>query len=136
MKRLERLVAALTPKRWPVRWRLAAVSAALTFLILVIFALVVGRLTSNRLHGDFNDDVQGTALTFGQQTRVRVNPLTGSRFVTVRPPVQSMAIPPNSVLRIVNQDGSVVPGQSSEQAVDLGAPAVGTVGTAGKYAVA
>jgi two-component system OmpR family sensor kinase len=136
MKRLERLVAALTPKRWPVRWRLAAVSAALTFLILVIFALVVGRLTSNRLHGDFNDDVQGTALTFGQQTRVRVNPLTGSRFVTVRPPVQSMAIPPNSVLRIVNRDGSVVPGQSSEQAVDLGAPTVGTVASAGKYAVA
>ena len=51
MKRLERLRAALTPKRWPVRWRLAAVSAVLTFLILVIFALVVGRLTSNRLHG-------------------------------------------------------------------------------------
>jgi two-component system OmpR family sensor kinase len=136
MKRLERLRAALTPKRWPVRWRLAAVSAVLTFLILVIFALVVGRLTSNRLHGDFNDDVQGTALTFGQQTRVHVNPFTGSRFVTVRPPVQSMAIPPNSVLRIVNRDGSVVPGQSSEQAVDLGAPAVGTVGSAGKYAVA
>ena len=45
MKRLERLRATLTPKRWPVRWRLASVSAVLTFLILVIFALVVGRLT-------------------------------------------------------------------------------------------
>ena len=56
MKRLERLRAALTPKRWPVRWRLAAVSAVLTFLILVIFALVVGRLTSSRLHSDFNED--------------------------------------------------------------------------------
>ena len=42
MKRLERLRAALTPKRWPVRWRLASVSAVLTFLILVIFALVGG----------------------------------------------------------------------------------------------
>ena len=46
MKRLEQLVSALTPKRWPVRWRLAAVSAVLTFLILVIFALVVGRAVS------------------------------------------------------------------------------------------
>jgi len=34
MKRLERLAAALTPKGWPVRWRLAAVSAGLTFIIL------------------------------------------------------------------------------------------------------
>jgi two-component system, OmpR family, sensor kinase len=58
MKRLERLRAALTPKRWPVRWRLASVSAVLTFLILVIFALVVGRLTSNRLHGNFDDELR------------------------------------------------------------------------------
>src|SRR3954463_4268917 len=61
MKRLERLTAALTPKRWPVRWRLAAVSAGLTFLILVIFALVVGRLTSNRLHTNFDDELRDAA---------------------------------------------------------------------------
>jgi hyaluronan synthase len=42
MKRPERLRSALTPKRWPVRWRLAAVSAVLTFLILVMFAVVEG----------------------------------------------------------------------------------------------
>ena len=58
MKRLERLLEALTPKRWPVRWRLAAVSAALTFLILVIFALVVGRLTSSRLQSNFDDELR------------------------------------------------------------------------------
>src|SRR5215207_1721584 len=61
MKRLERLAAALTPKRWPVRWRLAAVSAALTFLILVMFALVVGRLTENRMEANFNDELQDAA---------------------------------------------------------------------------
>jgi two-component system, OmpR family, sensor kinase len=61
MKRLERLGAALTPKRWPVRWRLAAVSAVLTFLILVIFALVVGRLTSSRLQTNFNDELRDAA---------------------------------------------------------------------------
>ena len=63
MTRLERVLDKLTPKRWPVRWRLAAVSATLTLVILVIFALVVGRLTSNRLQADFNDDVHGTAAT-------------------------------------------------------------------------
>ena len=58
MKRLERILAALTPNRWPVRWRLAAVSAALTLIILVIFAVVVGRLTSNRLQSSFDNELR------------------------------------------------------------------------------
>ena len=57
----ERLVQALTPNRWPIRWRLAAVSAVLTFVILVAFALVVGRLTSNRLQSNFNDELRDGA---------------------------------------------------------------------------
>src|SRR3954453_3894554 len=69
MKRLERLAAALPPKRWPVRWGLAAVSAVLTFLILVIFALVVGRLTSNRLQSDFNDELRDATTHLGTQLR-------------------------------------------------------------------
>ena len=59
MNKLENILAALTPNRWPVRWRLAAVSATLTLVILVVFAVVVGRLVSNRLNGDFNDDLRG-----------------------------------------------------------------------------
>src|SRR3954449_12625357 len=71
MKRLERLAAALTPKRWPVRWRLAAVSAILTFLILVIFALVVGRLTSNRLQSDFDDELRDAPTQLATQLHVQ-----------------------------------------------------------------
>ena len=71
MKRLEQLAAALTPKRWPVRWRLAAVSAVLTFLILVIFALVVGRLTSNRLQTDFNDELRDASTQLATQLHVQ-----------------------------------------------------------------
>jgi two-component system, OmpR family, sensor kinase len=61
MKRLERIVEVLTPKRWPIRWRLAAVSTVLTFVILVVFALVVGRLTTNRLQTNFNDELRDGA---------------------------------------------------------------------------
>jgi two-component system, OmpR family, sensor kinase len=71
MKRLEQLAAALTPKRWPVRWRLAAVSAVLTFLILVIFAVVVGRLTSNRLQSDFNDELRDASTQLATQLHVQ-----------------------------------------------------------------
>src|ERR671923_1768445 len=61
MSRVERFLGALNPKRWPVRWRLAAVSATLTLIILVAFALVVGRLVDNRLQNNFNDEVRDTA---------------------------------------------------------------------------
>ncbi len=73
MKKLERLAAALTPKRWPVRWRLAAVSAVMTFLILVMFALVVGRLTSSRLHGNFDDELRDATTQFVHETQLPEN---------------------------------------------------------------
>src|SRR3989304_2396448 len=53
--------ALATPRRWPVRWRLAAVSAVPPLVILVGFPAVVGRLTSQRLESDFRDDLRGTA---------------------------------------------------------------------------
>jgi two-component system, OmpR family, sensor kinase len=52
---------ALHPPRWPVRWRIAVISAGLTLLILLVFALVVGRLASDKLSGDFRDEAQRTA---------------------------------------------------------------------------
>jgi two-component system, OmpR family, sensor kinase len=48
-------------RHWPVRWRIAGISAGLTLLILVFFALIVGRLATNQLKGDFRDELQRTA---------------------------------------------------------------------------
>ena len=48
-------------RHWPVRWRIAGVSAGLTLLILVCFALLVGRLATERLQSDFRDELQSTA---------------------------------------------------------------------------
>lgn len=47
--------------RWPVRWRIAGISAGLTLLILLCFALIVGRLATGKLKGDFEDEVQAKA---------------------------------------------------------------------------
>src|SRR4051794_25171042 len=113
MKRLEQLVSALTPKRWPVRWRLAAVSAVLTFLILVIFALVVGRLTSNRLQSNFNDELRDQAQGIALQLQ-----LTGGEHV-VSPSPQAMAVT-GAAIRIVQSDGSVF--RQTNNAPDLGLP--------------
>jgi hypothetical protein len=43
------LAVILAPRRWPIRWRLAAVSAGLTLAILIVFAVVVGGLATDRL---------------------------------------------------------------------------------------
>jgi two-component system OmpR family sensor kinase len=40
-----------------IRWRLAVVSAALTFVILAAFAIVIGQLTASRVRSDFNNQV-------------------------------------------------------------------------------
>src|SRR5215212_9174910 len=104
MKRLERLAAALTPKRWPVRWRLAAVSAGLTFLILVIFALVVGRLTSSRLHGDFNQDLRNTAVAVAGNTHLGFDALPGNPQAVIG---RTSLIDRTAAVRVVLPDGTV-----------------------------
>ena len=48
-------------RRQPVRTRLAIFSGTLTAVILIAFAVVVGRLVSNRIEADFRDELQGTA---------------------------------------------------------------------------
>jgi two-component system OmpR family sensor kinase len=132
MKRLERLRAALTPKRWPVRWRLAAVSAVLTFLILVIFALVVGRLTSSRLHNDFNDDLSRSASQLGAEARFGVNVYSGQQRLDFTHALRDMAPTSNAALRVVDRTGTVL---APLNASNLGPP-TSSVHQAGNFAVA
>ncbi|HSF03504.1 MAG TPA: HAMP domain-containing sensor histidine kinase [Solirubrobacterales bacterium] len=135
MKRLERLLAALTPKRWPVRWRLAAVSAALTLIILVVFAVVVGRLTSNRLQSDFNDDVRSTAFTIARETQVDITPL-GRRVEITPHQLERMAVPLGSGIQIVYQNGEPIEGGTIGTVPDVGPPAVDDVKHVGDLSVA
>jgi two-component system OmpR family sensor kinase len=112
MKRLERLLEALTPKRWPVRWRLAAVSAVLTFLILVAFALVVGRLTQNRLEADFDDELQ-----------TATNQLVQSQISN--PPDLNRVLADAAGMRLVRTDGTV---EADSGHSDFGPPSEVTPG--------
>jgi signal transduction histidine kinase len=45
----------------PIRWRLAGGSAALTFVILASFAVVVGILTTRQVRGQFSNEVRAAA---------------------------------------------------------------------------
>jgi signal transduction histidine kinase len=48
-------------KRQPIRWRLAGGSAALTLVILLGFAMIVGTLTTRAIYKDFNRQVASAA---------------------------------------------------------------------------
>ncbi len=37
------------PPHWSIQWKLAAVSAGITFIILIVFGLAVGQITTNQL---------------------------------------------------------------------------------------
>ncbi len=127
MKRLERILAALTPKRWPVRWRLAAVSAVLTLVILVIFAVVMGRLTSNRLNNDFNDELRDTAARLALDPQVTTEDLS--------PDLQEMTLAGKAAIRIETPVGAFKTpgapplGPRSDGIRDVGSMRVATVGT-------
>jgi two-component system, OmpR family, sensor kinase len=122
--------AVTTPQGWPVRWRLAAVSAALTLVILLGFALVVGRLTANKLEGDFRDDLRGNAgeLAFATDvTRV------GTQIVIRRPNLGGTAMTDGAVVRVVTESGQEV---APANAPNLGPPDPDAVTTVGQYKVA
>jgi two-component system, OmpR family, sensor kinase len=83
------------PHRWPLRWRLTAVLAGLTCVILVVFALVVGRLASNRLHGDFDNELTSSAHSFAAQVPPAVAGLTRARLpesMTATPPARACVV--------------------------------------------
>jgi two-component system, OmpR family, sensor kinase len=115
MKLPERALA-LTPRRWPIRWRLAAVSAILTLVILVVFALVVGRLTSNRLQSNFNDELRDTTNGIAVQLQI-----TGGNAVSPDP--REMTAAGAAAIRVVTANGSVV--RQTIGAPHLGPPHIG-----------
>ena len=114
-------LASLLPDRWPIRWRVAAVSAALTFVILACFATVVGRLASDRLRGDFRDELRAAAgeLAFSLQVEGQW-PLP---MQVSGPDIEQFAMADDARVRVVTADGSII--SATDDSPDLGAPQPG-----------
>ncbi len=114
--------------RLPIRTRLAAGSALLTFAILCSFALVVGILTAHRLRSDFDHQVAQTDEKLATNGRAYYNVSTQS--VELVPSLSEQALPEGSVVEVLNESGTVLarwPAHSptlsvpSPQATSLGA---------------
>jgi signal transduction histidine kinase len=128
-----RTALSRTRLRLPIRLKLAVVSAGLTFVILLLFALVIGAVTEQRIRGSFDDDLRATAADLQDRTRVQRN-LDGSLNPVVPPDLFVGAAAGGNAIRVVQQDGQVI---SSPQAnsPDLGRPFEG-VRDIGVYRVA
>ncbi len=90
--------------RFSIRWRLAGISAALTFAILCGFALVIGELTARQIREGFTKDVIADTDDFAAQLSVRIDPLTG-RIVSITPKLSDYARTDRVVIRVLSQDG-------------------------------
>jgi signal transduction histidine kinase len=115
-----------------VRWRLAAVSAGLTLVILIGFAFVVGRLASDRLQSDFENELQRTAAAFSGEIEVQPGSILSAPAVRV-PDLDRMTMTDGGEVRLVLSNGE--PFRSSEGAPDLGPPRPG-LERAGRFDVA
>jgi two-component system, OmpR family, sensor kinase len=120
-----------TPSRWPVRWRLAAVSAALTLLILLCFAFVVGRLVSDRLHDDFRDDMYSVANQL--KLNIEAGRKPGEDVEVQGPDLNELALAGDVAIRVVGDQGELYAGTPGSP--DLGAPNLDSTAEVGSFDV-
>jgi len=102
--------------RLPIRLRLAASVAAVAFVILVAFAVIIGQVSAHRIRSNFNAEVQANAEALANhQLQLRgldtVNP-------TINPPLSELGLPAGAALRILSMDGALIAGSN----VNLGDP--------------
>jgi two-component system, OmpR family, sensor kinase len=119
------------PSRWPIRWKLAAVSSGLTFVILVAFGLAVGQFTTQQLRENFEAETAAAALSLKQTVQERVQLTPG--FLTEEDllEVLDQASGPAAITLLAN--GQTIP---ADKAAVLGPFRSFGVTTVGEYQVA
>jgi two-component system, OmpR family, sensor kinase len=114
-------VSALRPRNWPVRWRLAAVSAGLTLAILLLFGAIVGNLAAQRIRDDFNREMKGAVASLASQVQI-VDTITNT-LIAAEPDLGDFVSPNDASVRIYDSRGEQL--DASPNAAQLGPPAPG-----------
>ncbi|MBA2644563.1 MAG: HAMP domain-containing protein, partial [Solirubrobacterales bacterium] len=93
-------------RRLPIRWRLAGGSAALTLVILLGFATIVGVLTTQRIYSEFDRGVALGADVLQRRLAVELNPARGGEgdFSVI----DSYAEAQRAAIRVVTEDGQII----------------------------
>ncbi len=118
----ERLPTRLRPGSWPVRWRLAGVSAGLTLAILLLFGAVIGKVATNRIRDDFNREVSSAAQTLAGEFRIVYTPL-GTISLQRGPQLDDFVRPDGASARVFDINENLV--KKSTDAELLGPPSSG-----------
>jgi two-component system, OmpR family, sensor kinase len=116
-------------QRLPVRWRLALTSAGLTFVILLLFAVVIGVFTGRQVRSSFDDDLKLTAVSLTERIRP-AETIAGPRFqLDGSDEVVRSAAAGDAAIRVVTESGA--PLAVSRGAPDLGPPRSGITDSGG-----
>ena len=103
----------------PIRFRLALISAGLTFVILMLFALLVGKFAADQVRSSFDDDLRRTSADLEQRL-----PLAGGPAQFFSDEIVEAASSGDAVIRLVSVDGEVY--SASRENEDIGPPRPGT----------
>jgi signal transduction histidine kinase len=108
-------------KRQPIRWRLAGGSAALTLVILLGFAVIVGTLTTRAIYKDFDRSVASAADRLEDRLSYTYKG-PGSKGPTYTPKfdLNAYASSYNAAIRVVAVNGTLFDGSTG--APDFGPP--------------
>ncbi len=116
----------LSFQRWPIRWKLAIVSASLTFVILLIFGGIVGEMATSRIRSDFNRDLEEAATRLVGRTKIVERPFAEPSVYS--PNLAAVSLPNGATARVINSEG-VVLDEAPKQGIDLGPPSAGISST-------
>jgi len=111
----------LHPRNWPVRWRLAAVSAGLIAAILLLFGAIVGNLAAQRVRDDFNRETKGAVSILASQVQI-VDTITNTLIIR-EPDLADFVSPNDASARIYDARGRQL--DASPNAAELGPPTPG-----------
>jgi len=106
---------------WPLRWRLAAVSASLTLVILMLFGAVVGGVATQRIRDDFNGEVRSAAQILAREFQIEYRLFR--TYIQAGPRLNDFVLPDDASARVLDVSGRLL--RENTGAADLGPPRAG-----------
>jgi signal transduction histidine kinase len=111
----------LHPGSWPLRWRLAAVSASLTLVILMLFGAVIGGVATQRIRDDFNGEVHSAVQILASEFKIEYGAFR--TYVQEGPRLNDFVLPDDASARVLDVNGNLL--KQSTDAANLGPPKAG-----------
>ena len=105
------------PAHWPVRWRLAAVSAGLTLVILLALRRRDRQVATQRIRDDFNSEVDGAAQILAGEFRIDLHAASAPQSQD-GPRLDDFVLPDDASARVFDVNGNLL--EQSSGAADLG----------------